>query len=131
MFTVEYSRSVHYRVHFNLKLTDCQNATAERIKSLIRPDDIDQVFQRLGASPKALAITEPVSPDSSKQQHSFLFQCWIATNTMQQNRFHRREHPTIRQPYFPFLGCFEEQQACRFIPHRFSRPHVLITLKVC
>lgn len=66
----------HYHsvdLNVNSKLTDCQNATAERIKSLIRPDDVDQVFQRLGASPKALAITESVSPDSRKQQQSFLF----------------------------------------------------------
>ncbi|ODM14375.1 hypothetical protein SI65_10210 [Aspergillus cristatus] len=40
-----------------------KHATAERVRSLIRPNDIDLLFQRLGATPKALALREPVSPD--------------------------------------------------------------------
>lgn len=43
-----------------------QHATAERVRSLIRPDDIDLLFERLGATPKALAFREPVSPDPRK-----------------------------------------------------------------
>lgn len=48
-----------------------QNATANRVASLIRPSDIDLLFQRLGASPKALALNELVLPGPRKD-HSFL-----------------------------------------------------------
>ncbi|GAQ03840.1 hypothetical protein ALT_1161 [Aspergillus lentulus] len=44
-----------------------KHATADRIKSLFRPDDINRLFQRLGASPKALDISEPVIPEPAPQ----------------------------------------------------------------
>ncbi|RHZ55676.1 hypothetical protein CDV55_103791 [Aspergillus turcosus] len=44
-----------------------KHATAERIKYLLRPDDINGLFQRLGASPKALDISEPVIPEPAPQ----------------------------------------------------------------
>ncbi|KAF7174256.1 hypothetical protein CNMCM6106_008460 [Aspergillus hiratsukae] len=44
-----------------------KHATAERIKSLLRPDDINMLFQRLGASPKALDISEAVIPEPAPQ----------------------------------------------------------------
>lgn len=34
----------------------------------------------------------------------------------------------MKQPYFPFSGCFEDQQVCRFILYRCSRSYILITL---
>ncbi|GIK06188.1 hypothetical protein Aspvir_001832 [Aspergillus viridinutans] len=44
-----------------------KHATAERIKSLFRPDDINRLFQRLGASRKALDVSEPVVPEPAPQ----------------------------------------------------------------
>ncbi|PYH97714.1 hypothetical protein BO71DRAFT_481007 [Aspergillus ellipticus CBS 707.79] len=41
-----------------------KNTPAERIKTLIKPEDIDKVFKRLGATPKALAMSEEVVPDA-------------------------------------------------------------------
>ncbi|EAW08904.1 uncharacterized protein ACLA_098460 [Aspergillus clavatus NRRL 1] len=42
-------------------------ATADRVRFLIRPDDIDSLFQRLGAKPKALAISESALPEPAPQ----------------------------------------------------------------
>ncbi|EAW15492.1 uncharacterized protein NFIA_048290 [Aspergillus fischeri NRRL 181] len=44
-----------------------KHAAAERVKSLFRPDDINRLFQRLGASPKALDISELVIPEPAPQ----------------------------------------------------------------
>ncbi|KAE8350930.1 hypothetical protein BDV28DRAFT_29350 [Aspergillus coremiiformis] len=41
-----------------------KNSTAERIQSLVRPDTIDAVFQRMGANPKALTFSEVIVPDA-------------------------------------------------------------------
>ncbi|PWY83527.1 hypothetical protein BO70DRAFT_290805 [Aspergillus heteromorphus CBS 117.55] len=41
-----------------------KNTPAERIKTLITPADIDQIFHRLGATPRALSISEEVIPDA-------------------------------------------------------------------
>ncbi|RAQ73917.1 hypothetical protein AFCA_005522 [Aspergillus flavus] len=41
-----------------------KNTTAERIQSLVRPDSIDAIFQRMGASPKALTFSEVIVPDA-------------------------------------------------------------------
>ncbi|KEY80182.1 hypothetical protein BA78_6531 [Aspergillus fumigatus] len=43
------------------------HTAAERIKSLFRPDDINRLFQRLGANPKALDISELVIPEPAPQ----------------------------------------------------------------
>lgn len=44
-----------------------KHTAAERIKSLFRPDDINRLFQRLGANPKALDISELVIPEPAPQ----------------------------------------------------------------
>ncbi|RHZ50447.1 uncharacterized protein CDV56_104861 [Aspergillus thermomutatus] len=44
-----------------------KHATAERMKSLLRPGDINSLFQRLGASSKALDISEPAIPEPAAQ----------------------------------------------------------------
>ncbi|KAE8327647.1 hypothetical protein BDV39DRAFT_204667 [Aspergillus sergii] len=47
-----------------------KNTTAERIQSLIRPDSIDALFQRMGASPKALTFSEVIVPDATPKNSS-------------------------------------------------------------
>ncbi|KAL4890711.1 hypothetical protein BDV59DRAFT_204184 [Aspergillus ambiguus] len=41
-----------------------KSTRADSIRSLIRPSHIDTLFQRLGATPKALAVCEEVTPDA-------------------------------------------------------------------
>ncbi|KAL4997061.1 hypothetical protein BDV10DRAFT_186574 [Aspergillus recurvatus] len=43
---------------------------ARRMKSLVRPDDIDTLFWHMGAKPAALALTDPVVPDAHPQDKS-------------------------------------------------------------
>ncbi|KAE8340146.1 hypothetical protein BDV24DRAFT_152171 [Aspergillus arachidicola] len=47
-----------------------KNTTAERIQSLIRPDSIDAIFRRMGASPKALTFSEVIVPDATPKNIS-------------------------------------------------------------
>ncbi|KAE8374807.1 hypothetical protein BDV26DRAFT_32649 [Aspergillus bertholletiae] len=47
-----------------------KNTTAERIQSLVRPDNIDAIFQRMGANPKALEFSEVLVPDSIPKNSS-------------------------------------------------------------
>ncbi|RAK96704.1 uncharacterized protein BO80DRAFT_416212 [Aspergillus ibericus CBS 121593] len=46
-----------------------KHANAERIKTLIRPNDISRLFEQLGASPKALAVSETIFPDAHVTTH--------------------------------------------------------------
>ncbi|QMW45000.1 hypothetical protein G4B11_008420 [Aspergillus flavus] len=41
-----------------------RNAYCRAFKSLVRPDSIDAIFQRMGASPKALTFSEVIVPDA-------------------------------------------------------------------
>lgn len=50
-----------------------KHVTAERIKLLIQPEDINALFQRLGASPKAMALSDPIVADAhpTRKEHNF------------------------------------------------------------
>ncbi|KAL2871566.1 uncharacterized protein BJX67DRAFT_377327 [Aspergillus lucknowensis] len=41
-----------------------KRTTAERMKSLIQPEDIDTLFWRLSARPQALALSDPIVPNA-------------------------------------------------------------------
>ncbi|KAB8223529.1 hypothetical protein BDV33DRAFT_188887 [Aspergillus novoparasiticus] len=47
-----------------------RNAYCRAFKSLIRPDSIDAIFQRMGASPKALTFSEVIVPDATPKNSS-------------------------------------------------------------
>ncbi|PWY75908.1 hypothetical protein BO83DRAFT_249337 [Aspergillus eucalypticola CBS 122712] len=47
-----------------------KNANPERVKSLIKPADIDQSFQQLGATSQALATSEKIVPDAHINKHN-------------------------------------------------------------
>ncbi|GKZ19250.1 hypothetical protein AbraIFM66951_011392 [Aspergillus brasiliensis] len=47
-----------------------KNASPERVKSLIKPADIDLVFRQLGATSQALAISDKVVPDAHIKKHN-------------------------------------------------------------
>ncbi|THC99099.1 hypothetical protein EYZ11_001420 [Aspergillus tanneri] len=51
-------------------LTPFQHSDAERVKLLIRPDTVDLIFQRLGATIEALAVAEPVVPGTVPKNNS-------------------------------------------------------------
>ncbi|KAL2830196.1 hypothetical protein BDW59DRAFT_22100 [Aspergillus cavernicola] len=44
-----------------------KHTTAERMKSLVRPEDIDTLFWQLSARPAALVLTDPIAPDPQSQ----------------------------------------------------------------
>ncbi|KAE8388015.1 hypothetical protein BDV23DRAFT_185752 [Aspergillus alliaceus] len=47
-----------------------KNSGAERIQSLVRPDTIDSLFQRIGANQKALTFAEVIVPDALPKNSS-------------------------------------------------------------
>ncbi|QMW32967.1 hypothetical protein G4B84_008398 [Aspergillus flavus NRRL3357] len=47
-----------------------RNAYCRAFKSLVRPDSIDAIFQRMGASPKALTFSEVIVPDAIPKNSS-------------------------------------------------------------
>ncbi|CAK41327.1 hypothetical protein CBS63078_9501 [Aspergillus niger] len=47
-----------------------RNVNPERVKSLIKPADIDQVFQQLGTTSQALATSEKIVPDAHINKHN-------------------------------------------------------------
>ncbi|KAF7592100.1 hypothetical protein BBP40_000705 [Aspergillus hancockii] len=47
-----------------------KNVSAERIQSLIRPKDINALFQRMSANPKALVASEVIVPDAIPKNSS-------------------------------------------------------------
>ncbi|KAF9886261.1 hypothetical protein FE257_011874 [Aspergillus nanangensis] len=58
--------SVHLEPKDALRHAYCRafkSTPANRIKSLIKPDHVNYIFQQLGASTKGLAVHEPVAPD--------------------------------------------------------------------
>ncbi|KAL6231826.1 hypothetical protein BDW75DRAFT_34294 [Aspergillus navahoensis] len=57
----------------SLRLAYCRalkRTPARRMKTLIRPDDIDTLFWHMSAKPAALALTDPVVPDAHPQGKS-------------------------------------------------------------
>lgn len=53
-----------------LVLTQPKLTSQKRISSLVRPDDIDDLFRTLGARPAALAFSEPAIPEAQLYSES-------------------------------------------------------------
>ncbi|BDD61590.1 hypothetical protein MAP00_006631 [Monascus purpureus] len=63
-------QSVSSEPRQDLRYTCCRvfrHVTADQVKSLIRPNDIDDLFRRLGAKPEALDLSKALVPDSPTQ----------------------------------------------------------------
>lgn len=63
-------------------LTFAKLSSPKRIAFLVRPDDIDGVFRRLGASPMALDLSKRIVPESSPNSRTIFPICLLKCHWM-------------------------------------------------